>query len=71
MSYGQVFNLLKEKKNNLNLTAYDPYVDKKEPKFDKATYFIGTKHEIFKKFNFPDGSVIIDPFRYIINKNKL
>jgi UDPglucose 6-dehydrogenase len=65
-----LLNLLKEKKNNLNLTSYDPYVDKKEPGFDRATYFIGTKHEIFKNFNFPDGSIIIDPFRYIINKNK-
>lgn len=30
-----------------------------------ATYFIGTKHERYKDYKFPRGSVVIDPFGYI------
>ena len=32
-------------------------------------YFIGTQHKSFEKLEFPDGSVVIDPFRYIPKKN--
>ena len=28
-------------------------------------FFIGTKHEQFKNYMFPAGSIVIDPFRYI------
>lgn len=28
-------------------------------------YFIGTKHSHFVRYHFPEGSVVIDPFRYI------
>ena len=59
-------NLLKE--NGINAITYDPYVDDKEPLFEKGVYFIGTRHEIFERFNFPKGSIIIDPFR-MINKD--
>ena len=59
-------NLLKE--NGINAITYDPYVDVKEPVFEEGVYFIGTQHEIFERFNFPKGSIIIDPFR-MINKN--
>lgn len=65
-----LLNLLKEINKEIEINSYDPFVDKEEPKFDKATYFIGTKHEIFRNYSFPDGSIVIDPFRYIINKNK-
>lgn len=30
-----------------------------------ATYFIGTKHERYNDYNFPEGSSVIDPFGYI------
>lgn len=30
-----------------------------------ATYFIGTKHERYTEYQFPKGSIVIDPFRYI------
>jgi len=30
-----------------------------------AIYFIGTRHDCFKTWEFPAGSVVIDPFRYI------
>ena len=59
-------NLLKE--SGINAITYDPYVDVKEPVFEEGVYFIGTQHEIFERFNFPKGSIIIDPFR-MINKN--
>ena len=59
-------NILKEK--DIYTTCYDPYIDEKEPKFEKGIYFLGTKHAVFEKFEFPKGSIIIDPFR-MINKN--
>ncbi len=59
-------NLLKE--SGVNAIMYDPYVDTTKPVFEQGVYFIGTQHEIFERFNFPKGSIIIDPFR-IINKD--
>lgn len=59
-------NLLKE--SGINAIMYDPYVDSSKPIFEQGVYFIGTQHEIFERFNFPKGSIIIDPFR-IINKD--
>jgi UDPglucose 6-dehydrogenase len=51
-----------------NPEIYDPYVDKKS-NFDilnsKKIFIIGTKHQIFKKYQFPDDSIIIDPHRYL------
>jgi len=35
---------------------------------EKLIFFIGCKHEQFKDFIFPSGSVIIDPFRFISNQ---
>lgn len=32
---------------------------------EKALYFIGCQHECFRLYKFPEGSVIIDPFRYL------
>jgi UDPglucose 6-dehydrogenase len=32
---------------------------------EKLIFFIGCKHEEFKTFIFPSGSIIIDPFRFI------
>ena len=58
-----LYNLLREKKH-LPI-HYDPFLDKKKINFEKGTYFIATKHDIFEKINFPKGSVVIDPFRII------
>lgn len=33
--------------------------------FGKALYFFGTQHPWYPEMNFPEGSVVIDPFRYI------
>ena len=46
---------------------YDPYIDKELPKFKASVFLIGTKHPEFINFNFPAGSVVIDPWRYIPN----
>lgn len=31
----------------------------------QGVYFIGTKHERYKDYQFPEGSTVIDPFRYL------
>lgn len=61
-------NLLEEK--GLPVLMYDPHVDIGEaPPLSKArVYFIGTKHEVFTTYDFPEGSIIIDPHRYISEK---
>ncbi len=56
-------NFLKSKK--IKFVRYDPFINKKKPKFETGLYFIGTKHNKFKKLKFPKKSTIIDPFRYI------
>lgn len=51
-----------------NVSIYDPYVHKFgfETVLDKPKcYVIGTKHACFKRYKFPQGSVVIDPHRYI------
>ena len=68
-------NILKEK--NKKVYSWDPYIDEDYEKIKskynwnnnkiKHTFFIGTKHQNFIKFNFPKDSIIIDPFRYISN----
>ena len=53
--------------NLLNLKSmrmFDPWVDEGEAPLDtKAVFFIATNHEVFKTYRFPEGSVVIDPFR--------
>jgi len=69
-------NILEERGESVRM--WDPWVDtidimkaKDKYKWDKVPqlYFIGTKHEVFKKFEFCKGSVVIDPWR-IIEDNK-
>ena len=51
------------------VTIWDPHVDGVEVpeslKGRPTVFFIGTKHESFQDFEYPDGSVVIDPFGYI------
>jgi UDP-glucose 6-dehydrogenase len=50
----------------------DPLVDERDYKpTDKALYFIATKHGVFKNYSFPEGSIVIDPFRYIDNQKNV
>ncbi len=49
-----------------DVTIYDPFVDGGEtPEWEPSVFFIGTKHPEFAKMQFPKGSVVIDPWRYI------
>ncbi|MBC8428574.1 nucleotide sugar dehydrogenase [bacterium] len=64
-------NILEERGHAVFM--WDPYIDepwedvKKQYGWDDdpQLYFIGTKHPDFTSFNFEDGSIIIDPWRYI------
>lgn len=64
-------NILKEK--HVEHTLYDPYIDSNGENSLKlqAIYFIATKHDIFGKISFMSGSVVIDPFRYIIKQENV
>jgi UDPglucose 6-dehydrogenase len=46
---------------------YDPYIDTTvtDFKLEKKIYFIGCKHSVFSNYDFPEGSCVIDPNRYI------
>ena len=66
-------NILDEE--NINCNIWDPYLDcNLDEAIDKFSwkkpnlFFIGTKHEVFNEFPFPKGSTVIDPWRYIGNK---
>lgn len=57
-------NLLEEK--NTEVLMYDPWVDNGEAPLDnKSIFFIGTNHDLFLDYKFPEGSVVIDPWRFI------
>lgn len=60
-------NILKE--YNCEFDHYDPHIDQYEFEYKKAVYFIATKHKCFLNIDFPEGSVIIDPHRYIKSKH--
>ena len=51
------------------VTIWDPYVDKDGKMPDEigrpAVFFVGTRHEQFRSFDYPAGSVVIDPFGYV------
>ena len=49
----------------------DPRVDKGTPQFTKGVYFVGTKHPEFVEFAYPEGSVVLDPWRYIPNRSNV
>ena len=62
-------NILEERGHKVSM--WDPYVDTyklltgKEP----MVYFIGTKHPDFTSYEYNQGSIIIDPWRYIPKQN--
>ena len=59
-----LYNILKEKRGYV-IEMFDPYIDKEFVVSSNCLVFIATKHEVFKKYRFPFGTVVIDPFRYI------
>lgn len=48
-----------------DVTNWDPHVDGTpfEPK--RAVYVVATKHPEFRDLQYPEGSVVLDPFRYV------
>mgnify|MGYP003664568856 FL=1 len=62
-------NILDER--GMAVDMYDPHVDKDlelditEPRL----FFIGTKHSEFNNYEFPKGSVVLDPWRYISDQS--
>ncbi len=56
-------NILEER--GQEVLIYDPRIDGPPPSFEKSVFLIGTKHPEFENFSFPDGSVVIDPWRYL------
>ena len=77
LEIGSASLLLKNilEKRGHKVTKYDPYVDSDtadniKNKFKEPCIFlIGTKHHDFINFDFPEGSVIIDPWRYMPDRN--
>jgi UDPglucose 6-dehydrogenase len=60
-------NLLRER--DLPHKIYDPCVYGGDVELQPGIYFISTQHEIFKSYDFPAGSVVIDPFGYMPDRN--
>lgn len=59
-------NILEEK-GHTQVSMWDPYVDDSEndSQQEPMIYFIGTKHPDFTTYSYNQGSIIIDPWRYI------
>jgi UDPglucose 6-dehydrogenase len=60
-----VGNILQERGHKV--VMWDPWIDKEPIRLNNrpVVALIGTKHESFKHFVFPEGSVVLDPHRYI------
>ncbi len=57
-------HLIEEKNHETKI--YDPFIDNKIEEFSEpSVFFIATNHDIFKDIIFPNGSVVIDPWRMI------
>lgn len=56
-------NILEER--GVQVIDYDPFVDEYDVDFKKGTYFVATRHNYFKYFNFPKGSTVIDVWRFL------
>jgi UDPglucose 6-dehydrogenase len=60
-------NILNEK--GIQVEMYDPHIDGNKLSLQKPMlYFIGTKHKVFREYSFSRGSVVIDPWRYIVDQ---
>lgn len=55
-------NLLVQK--DIEVEMYDPWIDDCKPPLNlPAVFFIGTNHDVFMEYDFPDNSIVIDPWR--------
>jgi UDPglucose 6-dehydrogenase len=65
-----LYNILCEKITKSDVIIVDPYTDNLHDKsalWEKkpSLFFIGTKHKVYAVTKFPEGSIIIDPWRYV------
>lgn len=58
-----LFNILKER--GVEVTHIDPFVDDVDFDLVKGTYFVATRHKFFKYLDFPEGSTVIDVWRFM------
>ena len=62
--------LIEEKGHKVEM--YDPHIDDAEIDLTvPKVFFIATNHDIFIKYKFPKGSVVIDPWRMIENQKDI
>ena len=68
----RLYNELISPRNGVSstpVTMWDPYADASSEVPDAlsrpAVFFVGTRHEQFRTFDYPQGSVVIDPFGYV------
>jgi UDPglucose 6-dehydrogenase len=57
-------NLLKDR-HGVHAVQYDPHTDSFAPEFRKGLYFVATRHEEFRAWKFPQGSIVLDQWRYL------
>jgi UDPglucose 6-dehydrogenase len=63
-------NILRERK--IPFSHYEPHLGETIATNKKrAIYFLGTKHDVFKNYKFAKGSLIFDPFGYVVNQSKI
>ena len=65
-------NLLEER--GFEVEMYDPHIDEGACPFDEPrVYFVATKHDDFAdaSWEFPAGSVVVDPWRYVPKREGL
>jgi UDPglucose 6-dehydrogenase len=48
--------------------SWDPHIDEPRP-WPPAVYFVATNHPEFRRFAFPKGSVVIDPWRMVTQRD--
>ena len=59
-------NILNERGHDV--VMYDPRLGDELPEFEASCFLIGCKHPEFAEFDFPEGSIVIDPHRYVKEK---
>ena len=63
-------NILDEK--GVSVDMFDPWIDISNPPLDSpSVFFIGTNHDMFLDYDFPSGSIVIDPWRFIQQKDDI
>lgn len=61
-------NILEEK--GYECKIYDPWVDTETFETNQPSiFFMGTNHDVFLNYKFPNNSIVIDPWRFIKHNN--